>query len=79
MRFDQKGVKEDGTVKHFHTIHIFHAKKKNMEILHCFNICGIKVDQPHTVQLCVYDVGGRVKGVLLGSAILFAPFQTAFS
>ena len=28
MRFDQKGVKEDGTVKHFHTIHIFHEKKE---------------------------------------------------
>ena len=50
MRFDQKGVKEDGTVKHFHTIHIFHAKKKIMG-----------------------------EGSLLGSAILFAPFQTAFS
>ena len=40
---------------------------------------GIKVDQSHTVQLCVYDVGERVKGVMLGSAIIFAPFQTAFS
>ena len=77
MRFDQKGVKEDGTVKHFHTIHIFHAKTWK----YCTALIyeGIKVDQPHTVQLCVYDVGGRVKGFLLGSAILFPPFQTAFS
>ena len=57
----------------------FMQKRKTWKYCTALIYEGIKVDQPHTVQLCVYDVGGRVKGFLLGSAILFAPFQTAFS